>query len=107
MRQGRPSQQLTQSTEQGDLGPPVSGTGRCHVGASSASAGDVPELTPATIPTVERSGELRDSSTPHHFGRGRARSNGKTTAERMVVVVEAVVAGNERGELIGGEVVQA
>jgi len=53
------------------------------------------------------SGEWRVSSVGHQNGRDRSHSNGKTTAERMVVVAEAVVARVERYRLVGGEVVRA
>ena len=52
-------------------------------------------------------GERRVSSVGHQNGRDRSHSNGKTTAERMVVVAEVVVAGIERYRLDGGEVVRA
>ena len=42
----------------------------------------------------------------HQIGRDRSHSNGKTTAERMVVVAEAVVARVKRYRLDGGEVVR-
>ena len=85
------------------MGPSGSGTGAGPTSARSASARIVPELAPVTIPMAKRSGERRDSSTPHHFGRGQARSNDKTTTEQSVMVVEVVVAGVEHFELIGGE----
>ena len=53
------------------------------------------------------SGEWRVSYADHQNGRDRSHSNGKTTAERMVVVAEAVVARVERNRLDGGEVVRA
>ena len=43
----------------------------------------------------------------HQTERDRSRSNGKTTAERSVTMAEAAVAGVERIELIGGEVLRA
>ena len=43
----------------------------------------------------------------HQTERDRSRSNGKTTAKRVGAVVEAVVAGVERHELAGGEVLRA
>jgi hypothetical protein len=53
------------------------------------------------------SGSGRDLPTGHGEERGWAHSNGKTTTERLVVVAEAAVAGAERQELIGGEVLRA
>ena len=47
------------------------------------------------------SGEWRVSSVGHQNGRDRSHSNGKTTAERMGVAAEAVVAGVERHGLDG------
>ena len=51
--------------------------------------------------------ERRVSSVGHQNGRDRSHSNGKTTAERMVAVVEAVVARVKRYRLVSGEVVRA
>ena len=88
----------------GPWGPRVSDPGGGPRWPRRRGAG---ESSGEPLPRRNYAGAGRDSSTPHYFGRGRARSNSKTTAERSVTMAEAAVAGAERIELIGGEVLRA